>query len=212
MSLKQRWGQWEAEDLLCPHYIALQGCVVPHNNNLTLFKARMEHSPPLSSSTNPLCSGEAGKVLRCPFLLQHQYISAQNIEALQGLESGTEYLIKPIGDALRCFGDGYYRKSRLVFTLVLKMVIPTKCFILWLHQSIFLFKHCIVLIVHFQFQGCIFIWSSGVVSWKCRNPCQNQPTKNKAVIKINFHSGHISKNSVEPRTAWQHYNSLLKAL
>lgn len=55
--------------------------------------------------------------------------------------------------------------------------------------------------------------ATGIVSWKFMNLCQNQPTKSKVVIKINFHSHCVSKNSAEPpKTAWQHYNSLLKAL
>lgn len=60
-------------------------------------------------------------------------------------------------DVLRTFADGFYGKSRLIFTTVIKVVFPIECFILWLPQSMFLFKHSTMLMLHFQFQGCIFI-------------------------------------------------------
>lgn len=47
--------------------------------------------------------------------------------------------------------------------IVIKVVIPIECFILWLQQSTFLFKYSIVLMLDFHFQGCIFIWSQ----WDC---------------------------------------------
>lgn len=64
----------------------------------------------------------------------------------------------------------------------------------------------------FNFKTVFLFEASAIASWTCRNPHLNQPTENKVIIKINFQSGYISKNSVEPGTAWHHYNSLLKTL
>lgn len=97
------------------HTICLFKAVLYHITTacIILFEAWMECSPPLICSTNALCSRGAGQASRCPFLLQHQYISAQDSEASQGLEGRTEPIKANWGwlqDALRCFSDDYYRK------------------------------------------------------------------------------------------------------
>lgn len=155
MSLKQKWGQWEDEAVLCPYIIFIFKAVLCHITTVwphctTSFEAWMECFPTVPSSTNPLCSRGAVKVLRCPFLLQ---CSGQwsftgygrKNRALDKANLGCTW------DVLRHFGGGYYRKSRPVFAFVLKLEIPTECYILWFHQSIFLFKHGTVLVFHFQF-------------------------------------------------------------
>lgn len=195
-------GSSEELRISCVHTISLFKAVLcyittvwPHCT--TIFKAWMERSPPLSSSTNTLCSGGAGKVLRCPFLLQHWYLSAQNSEASQGLDERTEYLIKPIGVALGMHLDALVV---VIENLDLSSPLCLKWWFLLLSTSscgCTRAYYCSSIASYSLFTSnlkSIFSFeASGVVSWKCRNPCQNQPTKNKAVININFHSGHISK-------------------
>lgn len=113
-------------------------------------------------------------------------------------------------DALRCFSDDYYRKQTLTLCIKWWFLLHTSfcgCTRAYSYSSMTLFSFFTC-----NFKAVFWFEASGIVSWKCRNPCQNQPTKNKAVIKINFHSSHISKYSAEPRAAWQHCNSMSKAL
>lgn len=167
MFLEQKWGQWGAEDHSCPHYVLLQGWIVPHNNGLaSLYYITQDPDgvfPTLPSSTNPLFTEELAKHRDGPFLSSIRASAPRRMKLHQiwKEEQNNWYRQLSNRDVLRTFADGFYRKSWLVFMTVIKVVI--ECFILWLHQSIFLFKHSIVLMLYFQFQGCIFIWSQ----WDC---------------------------------------------
>lgn len=154
----------------------------------------------------PVAAEELARHQDAPFFSSiSTYISAQDSEASQDLEERTEHLLKPIRDALRMHLDALVmvitENPDLSLTLCIKWWFLLHasfcgCTRAYSYSSMALFSFFTC-----SFKAVFSFEASGIVSWKCRNPCQNQPTKNKAVIKINFHSSPISKYSAEPRAA-----------